>query len=206
MSGREKKLLIAFGLIVAVSLPFLPIWGGDEGNGNERGERRREVISAIDNRSSPDRRASSGGDTATEFPRLRTDQLDRLPEKFEGALRNLFTFSSRTDNNTDLAEVVDQDLPHDGGELEAATDARPEIGRPAPQRLTDYDYLGFVERDGKRFAAFLWRGRYFVARAGETVNKTFEIKSIERQFVHIYVVGGDFEQRLKLRAPVGNEG
>jgi len=198
MNRRERNLLIFLVIVVVVSIPFLPIWGGDRADGGELG------ADAADGT-----QAEAGAMEGLSFPRLNRELLALLPEKFEGARRNLFTFSAATDNYTEAAdldgqsrynesELVGNDAP-EPGDASAA-----DLTRPAVQRLTDYEYLGYVEREGERYAAFTWRGSYFVGRAGETVNKTFEIKKIRKKYVDIYVIGGNFEQKLRLREPAGD--
>ena len=200
MNRRERNLLIFLVIVVVVSIPFLPIWGGGRVDGGDLGADAADGASA---------EAEAGAMEELSFPRLNRELLARMPEKFEGARRNLFTFSAAMDSYTDSvdleaqgryneSELAGNDAP-DSGDANAA-----DLTRPATQRLTDYEYLGFVDREGKRYAAFTWRGSYFVGRAGETVNKTFEIKKIRKKYVDIYVIGGDFEQKLRLREPAGD--
>ncbi|HUX06773.1 MAG TPA: hypothetical protein VMX35_05610 [Acidobacteriota bacterium] len=199
MNRRERNLLILLGLVFAVSLPFLPFWGGDE---------ERAGVAGDDYPAGKQGRNAGGtGPSAASFPRLDKELLSSQPERFEGALRNLFTFSAVREAN-----VFDNDTNIETGSTEASgnpesaeVDEASATGRPARQRLTDYEYLGFIEREETKHVAFLWRGRYFSGQIGDTVNKTFEIKAIEKNFILIYVIGGDFEQRLTLKPPAGDQ-
>ena len=199
MNRRERNLLILLGLVLVVSLPFMPFWGG--------GGERATGAGDDDSPGEPGRNADSTGQAAASFPRLDKELLSRQPEKFEGALRNLFTFSSAREELGSEGETGD-DIEYaevSGNSGTAEGDEASSTGRPARQRLTDYEYLGFIEREGAKHAAFLWRGRYFSGQIGDTINKTFEIKAIENNSILIYVIGGDFEQRLTLEPPVGDQ-
>jgi hypothetical protein len=198
MNRRERILLLILVAVALVSLPFLPFWGSGGSN-------------TIPDRSNSTTGRSAGGtggaaevDVAS-FPRLDKELLAVQPEKFEGALRNLFTFSqaSSAQPAADAADDAYSADEEDDSETGDATQASESV-QPARQQLTDYEYLGYVEREGVRYAAFFWRGRYFTGVVGDTINETFEIKSIEKDFALIYVIGGDFEQRLKLNQPAGD--
>ena len=191
MSRGERNWLILLGIVFVVSIPFWPFWGdGGAGRGGGLG---------------PDDRA---GAWQSSFPRLRNDLLTEKPEKFDGALRNLFTFSEARragdDESEDDEDSVEINRPRQGAELAAEQQEGGRRAARARQRLRDYEYLGFVERGGERYAAFLCRGEYYYGRTGQTINEAFEIRSIEQDTVKIYVLSGKFEQQLKLQKPKGD--
>jgi hypothetical protein len=199
MKRRERNLLILLGIVIIASLPFMPFWGsGQQTTARQRGG------SDQGEGGSP----KPGIANAESFPRLDKELLAQEPAKFEGALRNLFTFSETRGKQATVSESDDEySDSSDDSETASSTENTQgaSVAEPAKQQLTDYEYLGFIERDGTRHAAFFWRGRYFTGIAGDTINETFEIKSIEQDFVLIYVIGGDFEQKLKLNPPAGNQ-
>ena len=191
MSRSERNWLILLGIVFLVSIPFWPFWG-DQGAGGRGG------LGALDR----------AGAWESTFPRLRSDLLVEKPEKFDGALRNLFTFSEARrgggGDEEDDDEAVEVNTARQAPELTREQRAEERRAARAKQQLRDYEYLGFVERGGERIAAFLCRGEYYYGRNGQTVNEAFEIRGIEQDTVKIYVLSGEFEQQLKLQKPKGD--
>lgn len=184
MNPREKKLLMTLGILAVISIPFLPIWGNgltsEIGGSAETGENTPGQMDQ----------------TIKNLPALNLDQLNAAKEEFSGSRRNLFSFGSTAE-----AEPQ-QDQEETEIELETAdvnTEEQP--AKTATRRLAGYDYLGFHQTDGTRTAVFEWRGRPFLGKEGSIINDTFEIKEIRTKYALIHVIEGDFEQRLKLKAP-----
>lgn len=186
MNPREKKLLIALGILALVSLPFLPIWGNEASSGaSGSGETGNDSISRLDR-------------VAQDLPDLKLDQLNAAKEEFKGSKRNLFAF------NTEEADVNE---PEEESEVETEQESVADNEEVADakdntRKLAGYDYVGFHETDGTRTAVFEWRGRPYLGTVGSIINDTFEIKEIRTKYALIHVIDGDFEQRLSLSAPV----
>ncbi len=197
MSRRERNWLIVLAAVAAVSLPLLPIWGGGgaAGGGGARGAAEGGGV------------AGGGEDRWASLPALRLDLLDAAREPFAGARRNLFDYDTRRAAQEESDSFGGWELGGDDAQDEEFDNYfEEEEAESQPPRLTDYEYLGYHEISGRRTAAFIWRGSYFVGTVGSTINNAFEIIAIEEESVGIHVINGDFEQRLQLESPVGESG
>ena len=193
MTTREKKWLLFLGAVAVVCLPFLPIWGGG-----------REARSSLntDEDLAYVKPGSTGPVPAVRIPNLRLDLLQQPRFRFTSE-RNLFTMPPRqADTQQDFGDydVVDSQTDVDNGDEQEIEEDSVQV-RP---RLTDYEVVGIVEVGDRKIAVFTWRGaEQFQGSVGSVINETFEIREIEDTYVMIIVLNGGFEQRLRLKPPVG---
>ena len=198
MSRRERRMLFVLGLVLVVSIPFLPIWGEDGSSasigGGEPGANRTAESRAV---------------TEEDVPEFRADLLSLQPGRFSGTKRNLFAFGSSRQESTSSEEIEQledsiDDLPDDP-EMEEAVE-RPARTQAAGQKFKDYKLSGLVLKESEYYAVFLWQDKqHFTGKTGDTVNKAFTIEEIGNDFVKVRAVKGNYQQRFSLPAPAGDE-
>jgi len=195
MSNRERGLLIIAGLLALVTLPWWPIWGdGTAVNDLGLEESSIEAFESL-------KRARN------TMPELHLELLDLEKEPFAGATRNLFRFGESTAENDFVEEDPDEyeDDPVDTGDpmlLENPVEVEQQPVDRKP-RLTGYECIGIYASGESSHAVIQWQDQLFVARKDMVVNNVFRIESIDQQSVTIFVLEGEYRQKLKISAPAG---